>query len=64
MLTNILNTWYELHNLNPSMESDIQQESLWYNNNITINKSLLWWRKWINAGIYTINDILHADLPR
>lgn len=64
MLYGILNTWHSLHRFNPSTEQLVQQESLWFNDNITIDKVPICWRSWLNAGIVNINDILHSECPR
>lgn len=44
MLSDILKTWHEVHRFNPTTETDIQQEPLLYNDNITMNKSPLFWK--------------------
>lgn len=64
MLSAILNTWSDVHSFNPVTEQDVQQESLWFNDSITVNKLPICWRSWLNAGIITVNDILHPEHPR
>lgn len=64
MLSQILGTWSELHRFDPSNEQEIQEESLWYNRDITRGKEQVCWKDWLNAGITIINDIVHPDLPR
>lgn len=64
MIASILTTWFKLHSLIPSTEQDVQEQSLWYNINVTIDKKPFCWRPWLHAGIVTINDILHPDQPR
>lgn len=41
MLSQILNTWSELHRFTPSNEQEIQEEYLWYNRDITVDKKQL-----------------------
>lgn len=64
MLVNILRTWFEFHSWSPTNETEAQQEPLWYNDSLTINKSVTCWTSCFNAGILTVNDILHPSLPR
>lgn len=64
MLRDILTTWSELHLFSPSNETEVQEESLWFNRDITIGKEQLCWRLWLNASITTVNHLLHNTLPR
>lgn len=64
MLSQLLKSWSVLHQFNPTSEQAIQEESLWYNSALTIDKEQICWRVWLNAGITLVNDILHSDLPR
>lgn len=64
MLTDILGSWYEFQANTPTTEADVQEQSLWLNNNVTMAKKTLCWRPWLCAGIVKVNDLLHPDLPR
>lgn len=59
-----LDTWQKLHFFEPISEDEIQQETIWHNDRITVNKQPLIWQKWREAGIVVINDLLHREFPR
>lgn len=64
MLSAILGTWFRVRRFDPSTELEVQQQSLWFNDDITVEKSTICWRSWLNAGVFKVNDILHPVIPR
>ncbi len=42
----------------PNTSQDILEQSLWLNNNITINNKIAYCKSWTKAGIMYINDII------
>lgn len=64
LLTEILSTWSELQANYTETESAIQEQPLWFNDCVTINKKIICWRSWLEAGIFSVNDLLHLELPR
>lgn len=64
MLNDILNSWFLLKANNFLTESEIQEQSLWWNDKVIINKKSICWRTWLNAGIVRVNDLLHPVSPR
>lgn len=63
-LRQIFTTWGKLHITQPVTESEVQVELLWYNKYIQVGGQTLFWRKWYEAGIRFINDLLHDTEPR
>ncbi len=43
----------------PITTQDIHKQSLWLNKYIEINNETVYWRSWINTGIWHICDIVH-----
>lgn len=60
----IFNTWAKLHISQPTIELEVQEELLWYNKYILVGMETVFWKKWYEAGIVHINDILHETEPR
>lgn len=60
----ILNTWATLHIHEPTEEESIQQEVIWDNDYIKIDRKPLVWTRWREAGITYVNDIIHATQAR
>lgn len=59
-----LKTWVKFHNYDPTTESEVQEEVLWHNRDITISGKPFSWPLWKEAGISSINDLLHKEEPR
>lgn len=60
----LLKTWVKYHKYDPNTESEVQEETLWNNRDITISGSSISWPRWKEAGINSINDLLHKEEPR
>lgn len=60
----ILRTWAKLHIAQPDMEEDIQKEMIWDNTYILIEQKPFSWQRWREAGISSINDLLHDTVSR
>lgn len=64
-LRQIFKTWTKLHISPPASQPDVQAELLWYYNKyIQVGMQTLFWKKWNDAGIMHINDLLHDAEPR
>lgn len=64
MFTQTLKTWSKFHFYDPQSESEVQEEILWHNRNITISSKPFIWKHWKEAGIVSINDLLHKTEGR
>lgn len=60
----ILRTWVRFHKYEPETESEVQEEILWNNRDITIAGKTISWPKWKAAGILHINNFIHKEEPR
>lgn len=62
----ILRTWVRFHKYEPETESEVQEEILWNNRDITIAGKVVVrsWPKWKAAGILHINNFIHKEEPR
>ena len=58
----IISAWNEVRKLClPNTTSDIQKESLWFNDFIKINQKSVFFSKWYRAGILFVRDIINPD---
>ena len=57
---NILKTWF---NLRKSFidDTNLLNESLWFNDKITVENKPLFWIKWYNNGVKQIRDLTKLD---
>ena len=55
------NWWVEVHSVPPKNAEMIKQEIIWNNRYITINNSVVLYKKWLRGGIIRIKDILDED---
>lgn len=63
-ISQILTTWATLHIYEPNTEKEVQEETLWDNTFIQIQRSPIFWTKWAHNGVKYINDLLHHEEPR
>lgn len=61
---NILSTWAKFNNYMPDSEDRVQQEILWKNTYVTIDKIPFIWQALKQAGIQKTNNLLHQTQPR
>jgi hypothetical protein len=47
--------------LSPTNITQVQDQSLWLNKNITINNKIIIWKNWQNKGINTISNLLNHE---
>ncbi len=45
----------------PTTAQDILEQSIWLNDQITINNKCIRWKSWKNSGILYINDIINPS---
>lgn len=64
LFSQLLSTWSHFHLFDPETESEVQEEILWNNKNITISGAPVEWDQWKSAGIICINDLLHQTENR
>ena len=58
----VFDAWYSfIHFLKPRTNEDIMGINLWNNNNIKINNSPVFYRRWYNKNINFIKDILNPE---
>lgn len=62
-LKQLLQTWEQFHLIAPSTEKEIQEEFLWNNKFVIIERATIYWSKWSKAGITFVNDIIPDTLP-
>ena len=53
----VLIAWCEINYHDPQTKSQVLQQMLWRNSNIKIKGKTVCWRKWVEQGIYYIEDI-------
>lgn len=58
-LRQILHTWAKFNCSEQTDTDQVQQEILWNNDFIKLEKRFSHWKIWKFAGIYRINDLLH-----
>ena len=57
----ILFAWYSVKHLLYEKITDVRDETLWFNKNITIENKTIFYEHWYNSGIKCINDLLKSD---
>ena len=57
----IILDWYKLSSDKKYTNVDIQNEVLWYNTNITIEKNMVFWKHWYDKGVLYVKDILDEN---
>ena len=45
----------------PLSNDNILTQSLWFNDNITVNNSSVWYKAWDKKGVRFVNDLLNVD---
>jgi hypothetical protein len=57
----MIKIWCDIKNLTESIDTpiDIRRQCIWHNENITINKEQIFWKKWSESGINLIHDIVN-----
>ncbi len=62
------NLYMDIHDLymnnvkkEPTTAHNILEQSIWLNEQITINNKCIHWKSWKNVGIFYINDIINPS---
>lgn len=63
-LRQIFHTWAKFHISEPATTQQVQDEILWNNDFLQLEKRFQTSEKWKQAGVKCINDLLHASEPR
>ena len=56
----LLSAWAELHHRNMFDVTDIQNEIIWYNSNITDQHRLLYFKDWHEKGIFKVSQLFET----
>ena len=56
----MLHAWQEIRQIVPIENSDIKDEIIWKNKFITINKTSLYYKSWLEAGVTKVSDLLNG----
>ena len=57
----IFKTWFKIYQNNPVNTADVQNQMLWLNKEITVNKKPILWNEWYRKGIVYIYDIVDKN---
>lgn len=60
----IMSTWNKLHSTELKKEEEVQEQAIWSNRHILVQREPVRWQRWKNVGICHINDLIHDALPR
>ena len=60
----VLQAWAEIHYQDPQTDSDVLNQIIWMNSNITMNNKPILWRRWFQTGILRIEDLWYPEGTR
>ena len=53
--------WCEFNFHEPQTNTAILQQKLWFNSHLRINNKPIFWKKWVTAGVTTVEDIINTE---
>ena len=58
---NVLTEWSKIHYVNPINKQDVLAMCVWYNSDIHINSSPVYYPTWHKNGVFHLSDLLNEQ---